>query len=184
MEYDKTVTLKDGRKCRLRSGAESDAQALLEIFVLTHKETDYLLTYPDEDAATLEGERQFLKEKAENGAGIELLAEVDGKVVGNAGFESVGTKEKIRHRANFGISVARDFWGLGIGRALTEACIECAKRAGYAQLELDAVTENQRAIALYKSVGFVEYGRNPRGFRSRLTGWQELALMRLELDGP
>ena len=63
-----------------------------------------------------------------------------------------------------------------------EACIQCAKKAGYAQLELNAVAANQRAVALYKSVGFVEYGRNPRGFRSRRTGWQELVLMRLELD--
>jgi hypothetical protein len=31
-------------------------------------------------------------------------------------------------------------------------------------------------------VGFVEYGRNPKGFRSRTTGWQELVLMRLELN--
>ena len=44
------------------------------------------------------------------------------------------------------------------------------------------VADNASAIALYKSVGFVEYGRNPRGFRSRFTGWQELVLMRLELD--
>ena len=38
-------------------------------------------------------------------------------------------------------------------------------------------------IALYESVGFVEYGRNPKGFRSRLTGWQEVVLMRLEQGG-
>ena len=44
------------------------------------------------------------------------------------------------------------------------------------------MAENERAIALYQSEGFVEYGRNPRGFRSRQTGWQELVLMRLELD--
>jgi len=40
-----------------------------------------------------------------------------------------------------------------------------------------------RRIALYESVGFVEYGRNPKGFRSRLTGWQEVLLVRLELGG-
>ena len=73
------------------------------------------------------------------------------------------------------------YWGLGVGRALTKACIECAKRAEYAQLELEVVAENRSAIALYESVGFVEYGRNPKGFRSRLTGWQEVVLMRLEL---
>ena len=66
---------------------------------------------------------------------------------------------------------------------MTVACIECAKEAGYAQLELEVVAENRSALALYKSVGFVEYGRNPKGFRSRLTGWQELILMRLELEG-
>ena len=103
-------------------------------------------------------------------------------MVGSAGIGCVGRREKTRHRAEFGISIDQAYWGLGIGRALTEACIECAKRAGYAQLELEAVAENQTALALYKSVGFAEYGRNPRGFRSRFSGWQELVLMRLELD--
>ena len=67
---------------------------------------------------------------------------------------------------------------------MTEACIECAGAAGYVQLELEAVAENKSALALYRSVGFQEYGRNPKGFRSRLTGWQEVVLMRLELGGP
>lgn len=62
------------------------------------------------------------------------------------------------------------------------ACIECAKEAGYSQLELEVVSENSNAIALYKSMGFMEFGRNPRGFRSRYQGWQELILMRLELE--
>jgi len=44
------------------------------------------------------------------------------------------------------------------------------------------VADNRNAIALYESEGFVEYGRNPRGFLSRYAGWQELILMRLELD--
>ena len=51
----------------------------------------------------------------------------------------------------------------------------------YIQLELEAVAENKNALALYISVGFVEYGRNPKGFRSRVSGWQELVLMRLDL---
>ena len=93
----------------------------------------------------------------------------------------MGAKYKIRHRAEFGISIAKDYWGLGLGKALTAACIECAKKAGYIQLELDVVAENQRAIAMYKSLGFMEYGRNPKGFNSRYTGFQELVYMRLEL---
>ena len=183
MEYHNTITMKDGRKCVLRNGTERDGQAMWEIFNLTHAQTDYLLSYPEENSFTAEEEAQFLREKTESADEIELLAEIDGTVVGAAGIECVGNKEKVRHRAEFGISIDREYWGLGIGRALTEACIECAKIAGYAQLELDVVAENKNAIALYESVGFVEYGRNPRGFRSRRTGWQELVLMRLELDG-
>lgn len=182
MEYKKTVILKDGRACALRNGMEADGQALLEIYILTHTQTDYLLSYPDETGFTAEQESLFLKEKTASADEIEILAEVDGAVVGSAGIGCVGRKEKTKHRAEFGISIDQAYWGLGIGRALTEACIECAKRAGYAQLELEAVAENQTALTLYKSVGFVEYGRNPRGFRSRFSGWQELVLMRLELD--
>jgi ribosomal protein S18 acetylase RimI-like enzyme len=64
---------------------------------------------------------------------------------------------------------------------MTEACIECARNAGYEQLELEVVSENESAIRLYESVGFTEFGRNPKGFRSRETGYQELISMRLEL---
>lgn len=182
MEYRKTIQLKDGRTCVLRNGTEQDGQALLDIFLLTHSQTDYLLSYPDEAKMTAAQEAAFLKEKTESEDEIEIIAEVACRVVGSAGIGRIGEKEKVKHRAEFGISVDNALWGLGIGRALTEACIECAKAAGYAQLELEVVAENTTAISLYRSVGFTEFGRNPKGFRSRLSGWQELVLMRLELQ--
>jgi RimJ/RimL family protein N-acetyltransferase len=43
------------------------------------------------------------------------------------------------------------------------------------------VADNERAIALYQRFGFVDYGRNPRGFLTRGKGHQELVLMALEL---
>ncbi|MBR4767357.1 MAG: GNAT family N-acetyltransferase [Lachnospiraceae bacterium] len=182
MRYEKSFTMKDGRTCILRNGTEQDGQKLLDVFIQTHAETDYLLSYPDETEMTAETEAAFLKESTEGANRIEMIAEVDGVAVGAAGFAPVGKKEKVRHRAEFGISVFRDYWGLGIGRAMTEACIECAEAAGITQLELEVVAENKAAIALYESEGFIEYGRNPKGFRSRLTGWQELVLMRLDLE--
>ena len=182
MKYCKTVTLKDGRTCCLRHAAAADGKAALDVFLLTHAETDNLLSYPDENVMDAEGEGTFLQAKADSDRDIEIIAEIDGNIVGLAGIEAVGKQEKVRHRAVFGISVVKDRWGIGIGRALTEACVECAKRAGYAQLELEVVADNTNAIALYRSVGFAEYGRNPRGFRSRFSGWQELIMMRLELD--
>lgn len=181
MEYFKAFKLKDGRTCILQNGTEEDGQAALENFKLTHEQTDWLLTYPEESTFTVEQEKQYLQEKTKSPDEIEILAEVDGKVIGMAGIDRIGRAYKVKHRAGFGISIDKAYWGLGIGRELTRACIRCAREAGYAQLELDVAGENERAIALYKSEGFVVFGRNPKGFRSRLTGWQEMVLMRLEL---
>ena len=183
MKYYKTVILNNGSECILRNGTEKDGKDALDVFVLTHGQTDYLLTYPDENSFSAEQEAEFLMKQTESENGIEIVAETGGKIVGLAGIDAVGTKYKTCRRAEFGISVDKDCWGLGVGRALTGACIECAVKAGYAQIELDVIAENERAISLYKSFGFTEYGRNPRGFLSRITGkWQELVLMRLELD--
>ena len=181
MKYDEKKILKNGMECRIRNGRESDGQAVYDNFQLTHGQTDYLLSYPDENSFNPEQEGRFLREKEESEREAELVAVVGDTVAGTAGIEAVGAKYKVRHRAELGISVAEEYWGLGIGTALLQACIQCAKTAGYTQLELNAVAENQRAISLYQKAGFVEYGRNPKGFRSRLSGYQEVVFMRLEL---
>ena len=181
MKYHEIVKLKDGRDCVLRSASSADAAAVLDCFIRTHGETDFLLTYPLEMTMTEEQEGEYLRTKEESAGAVELLALVDGKTVGTAGIDAVGTRDKLKHRAELGISVEKAFWGLGIGRALLRGCVACAKEAGYAQLELSVVGENERALALYESEGFVEYGRNPRGFRTRDGRWQELVLMRMEL---
>ena len=70
---------------------------------------------------------------------------------------------------------------MGIGRVLMDASIDCARQAGYTQLELEVVADNERAVSLYHRAGFEEFGRNPRGYRSASGGYQELVYMRLEL---
>lgn len=181
MQCHKIITLANGMECCLRNGTERDGQAVFDNFNLTHGQTDYLLSYPDENSFDVIQESRFLKEKSESKNEIEIVAVVDNVIVGTAGIEAMGTKYKVCHRAEFGISVDKAYWGLGIGKALMAACIECARSAGYLQLELNVVAGNARALSMYQNAGFVEYGRNPKGFRSRLTGFQEVVYMRLEL---
>ena len=173
--------LKDGRECLIRNAYAEDAQEVYDNFNLTHAETDFLLSYPDENSYDIEQERKFLSEKEKSINEIEICAVLGGKIVGTAGIEAVGNKYKVKHRAEFGISIEKASWGLGIGSLLLQACIECAKTAGYIQMELDVVAANKAAVSLYKKAGFEEYGRNPKGFCSRISGWQELVLMRLPL---
>lgn len=181
MRYNQKVILKNGKEALLKNGEAADGSAVYENFNATHAETDYLLSYPDENSFDPKQEADFLKEKTESANEIEIIALVDGKVVGTAGIEAVGTKHKVKHRAEFGISILREYWGLGLGKALTAACIQCARDAGYLQLELNVVADNERAIALYKDMGFKEFGRNPIGFNSRTNGFQELVYMLLRL---
>ena len=58
MTFEKIVTLKDGRTCLLRNGVASDGQVVLDVFNWTHDETDYLLTYSDENCFTASQEAE------------------------------------------------------------------------------------------------------------------------------
>ena len=181
MRYAKTVLLAGGQELLVRNGVASDARALRETTQRTHAQTDYLLSYPDEQRADDEQEARLLAETERSNNEVELVAVVDGQIVGSAGVTVVGGRRKVAHRARFGISILKEYWGMGIGRVLMDACIDCARRACYAQLELEVVADNERALALYRRTGFEEYGRNPRGYRSAAAGYQELVHMRLEL---
>lgn len=172
-----------GGECLLRSCIAADGHAVYDLFNLTHGQTENLLTYPDENSFTVAEESAFLADKEASADAAEICAIVDGRMAGTAGIEPVGRKDKVKHRAEFGIAVDRAYWRRGIGRALTEACVECAVRAGYTQLELTVVAANAGAVALYESIGFTEFGRNPKGFRTRGGAWQETVMMRLELGG-
>ena len=181
MRYAKTVLLTGGVELLVRNAVASDARALRETMQRTHAETDYLLSYPDEQSGDDEQEARSLEETERSGNEVELVAIIEGRIVGSAGVSAVRSRRKVAHRARFGISVLKECWGMGIGWVLMEASIDCARQAGYTQLELEVVADNERAVSLYRCAGFEEYGRNPRGYRSADAGYQELVYMRLEL---
>lgn len=64
MRYKKTVLLKNKEECLIRNAEEADAKAVCCNFNLTHSQTDFLLSYPDENSFGIEEEREFLLEKA------------------------------------------------------------------------------------------------------------------------
>ncbi len=182
LRYYKKIRLANNTLCIIRNATITDAKGVLENTKIIREETDFLLSYPDEINFSVEEKEKFLEDKENSPCEIQICALVDDRIVGLAGISAVGLKDKVKHRAELGISIEKAYYGKGIGTALTKACIECAKTAGYRQLELEVVAENTNAIALYRKFGFTETGRNPRGFCSRYTGWQELISMLLELD--
>lgn len=94
MQYEKEIILKDGAKCLLRGAGEADAAEVLRTFDLTHAETDYFLTYPEENSFTVQEEAKFLKARSESKNAIEIAAFVDARIAGTAGIDPIDDKER------------------------------------------------------------------------------------------
>ena len=63
MKYNQQIILKNGKTAILRNGVKSDGNAVFENFNQTHGETDYLLSYPDENSYDPEKKVSFWSKK-------------------------------------------------------------------------------------------------------------------------
>jgi ribosomal protein S18 acetylase RimI-like enzyme len=181
MKFRKTVSLKDSRECLLRNPEVGDAGAILRHLIQTSGETGFMARYADEIVLTEEQERAYLAQLESDPKAGMVSAVVDQSIVANAGFNPVATLEKYCHRAEFGMSVQKNYWGMGIGSALLAAVIETARQAGYEQMELEVVPENERAVRLYQKFGFRIYGTREKSFRYRDGSYASEYLMLLQL---
>jgi putative acetyltransferase len=90
---------------------------------------------------------------------VVLVAERDGQMVGSAGLHPAGTALRRRHVAQLGISVAPQAQGQGVGRMLLQALCDYADRwAQLLRIELTVFADNDRAIRLYRGMGFEHEG--------------------------
>ena len=118
------------------------------------------------------------------GAQVIFLAETpDGRLAGMAGVYT-SPQVKVAHTGNvFGVYVRDEFRGVGLGRALTQACIGWARDKGLVVLKLAVVNGNDAARRLYEQCGFTPYGVEPAALRYAGKLYDE-TLMALRLDGP
>lgn len=177
MRYYKEVTLSDGTNCILRNPIGTDAREVLDLLKKTSEETDQLLRYPDEIHMTVEEERQFLENMASQPNTVMILAVVNDQIIANAGLTPVSECDKCRHRASFGIAMLKNYWGRGIGTQLMVALLESAQEMGYRQIELEVLSDNDRALSLYKKFEFKIYGTNEKAFYFRDGTYQASHLM-------
>ncbi|MBP6853922.1 MAG: GNAT family N-acetyltransferase [Rhodoferax sp.] len=76
-------------------------------------------------------------------------------VQGMAGLHPAGAQLRRRHVMSLGIAVHPDGQGMGLGWALLAALLDYADRwAQVLRIELHVYADNERAIRLYKSLGF------------------------------
>ena len=102
--------------------------------------------------------------------------------VGTAGFY-VMDGPKVAHRGMlWGMYVAPSHRGTGLARRLIETVIQYAE-AQVEQIHLHVVTVNATAYSLYRKMGFVPYGIEPRALRYDGRDYDETLMVRM-LDRP
>lgn len=98
-------------------------------------------------------EMDLIEEIHEDPNSLMIVAKDGTEIVGIASL-SGNKKGRLSHRANIGVSVLKNYWNQGIGSNLVAVLIGYAIEAGIEIIDLEVVTSNESAIALYKKYGF------------------------------
>lgn len=96
--------------------------------------------------------------------GALLLARVAGALAGCCALRPMDSSDYPNAAEMKRLFVRKAFRGFGLGRQLTEAILDEARRAGYSSVLLDTLDEMESARALYEDLGFEEippYYHNP-----------------------
>lgn len=141
----------------LRCPIRNDASELSELRMKIDGETENLDREAGEAFLSEADFQELIEEDAQAARSLFLIAEIDDKLIGYARCEG-NTLRRFQHKAEFGIGILRDYWGLGVGRTLLETTLSWGDAARIEKISLNVVETNEKAIQLYKKCGFVEEG--------------------------
>lgn len=157
-----------GVSVTLRYPKEGDLVDLLNYINTLSKEKTFVSFQGEQQ--TLEEERKYLDEQLKrigNAQTIQLLAFSQDRLIGVA---SIDLSERVsKHVGNFGISVAKDFRGQGVGSLLIENILKGAKRylPNLKIITLSVFANNPVATEMYQKFGFRQYGKLPKAILHR-----------------
>jgi acetyltransferase len=157
-KVETTLTLRDGRRTRVRSIRPSDANMDRAFFAGLSKESRYLRFMQHLPELTPQLVQQFTQIDASREMALVALdgAPGDEVIVGIARYvAATGPKAE---SAEFAIVIADAWQGYGLGRALMELLIDGARQHGLRRLVGSILTVNVPMRALAAAVGFAMHG--------------------------
>jgi RimJ/RimL family protein N-acetyltransferase len=156
---------KSGAEVVIRSATKNDASAILDLSKSVIGEEVYQLTSGAEFKMTIDAEEKWIESHLTNPSRIILVAQVNSKVVGMLDFSN-GHRQRIAHTGEFGMSVEKGYRDQGIGSLLLQVLIEwAAQNKTIEKIGLNVHSDNDRAIALYKKMGFEIEGVRKRDLK-------------------
>lgn len=140
----------------VRKIEREDAEQFLGMLKQLDNETKFMLYEPGERTTTVEEAEANIDEADKSGSLI-LVAEVDGRIVGFLSADK-GFANRIKHSAYIVIGILDGYSGMGIGNSLFTEMEKWAVSNKITRLELTVMCHNERAVKLYKKMGFVIEG--------------------------
>ncbi|WP_103110644.1 GNAT family N-acetyltransferase [Brevibacillus reuszeri] len=153
MVVDKQEFEGNGLLYTIRSASIADAGELSALRVQIDGETENMDREPGEAFIDVPGFEQIILMDTESPRNLFLVAVVHNRIVGFSRCEGINLK-RFAHKVEFGVCVLKEFWGYGIGKNLLKQSIEWADTSGIKKMTLSVVETNEKAIDLYKRLGF------------------------------
>jgi len=104
----------NNEKVLIRKANKSDAKELIEYLNVIGGESDFLTFGRGQFGISVEQEENFVEDALKKKNALLIIAEVNGRVVGNLNF-SGGSRERNAHVGELGVSILKEYWGNGIG---------------------------------------------------------------------
>ena len=147
----------------LREAEKTDAAELIAFLNQVGSESDYMTL--DEAGILMNQEEMasFIEHQAVSTNQLYLLALLDGEIAGLVSI-TADFHERIRYIGQVFVVVKKAFWNQGLGRILLEEALAWAEDSqDIRRLELSVQVRNERAVHLYKDLGFEIEGLQKRG---------------------
>jgi len=154
----KQITLKNKKTVVIRQAEVYDAESLLNCIKTYIPTSNYIPKLESEIKLTIDQEKEWINSFILNDNSLLLVAEYEGKVIGN--IDLTGNRRKImEHTAVIGMGLLQEWQHIGLGTAILSAIIEWAKNNPILELIwLQVYTENEAGLNLYRKMGFTENG--------------------------
>jgi RimJ/RimL family protein N-acetyltransferase len=168
---------RDGTRILLRSAEPKDAKAVLELSYDVIKENKTLVTSTEEFIITEDQQREFIHLYKADPGNVMIVAEHNRRIIGILTFQR-GVFLKYAHHGSVGMIVDINWRGKGIGKALLATLIQWADYNPLLEkLCLEVMGSNKNALALYKSFGFIEEGRQINQVKTNDGRYEDLIIM-------
>lgn len=153
----KKIELINNLTLTISQASTNDASQIVDFLNSVAGETDYLTFGENEFPFSVQEEEAIIKECLEKNLCLMLVGKIENEIVSQL-FLQRSSKPRVAHIGDIGISVSKKYWRLSIGKHMMLAAIDWAKNNDVTKLQLQVRTDNERAVQLYKKLGFVIEG--------------------------